>query len=273
MSDKAKVAHRAETSASAYNPRRFRSTVPFYARYRLGYPESLIARVAALQAGDAVLDLGCGPGLLAIPLARLGFAVTAVDPEPDMVAACEAAAREAGVTVKVLRGSSFEMPAGLGPFKLVTMGRSFHWMDREATLALLDGMVTLDGAIALFDDSHPATVENAWHGTVREIAERYGRGTSPNVQMRAAPDFRSDASLLMESGFPRVRGLSEFVRRTLSVDDIVGLSFSMSTTSPERLGDRAATFEAELRAALAALSPDGAFTEIAEIKALVAQRS
>ena len=49
-----------------YEPRRFQSAVPYYERYRLGYPERLIARVVALlglKPGDAVLDLGCGPGL------------------------------------------------------------------------------------------------------------------------------------------------------------------------------------------------------------------
>ncbi|HEY0107435.1 MAG TPA: methyltransferase domain-containing protein, partial [Rhizomicrobium sp.] len=98
-----------------FDPRRFRSTVPFYARYRLGYPDALIARVArfaGLTPGDAVMDLGCGPGLLAVPFAQLGFAVTAVDPEPDMVAACGAAAREAGVAVDIRQASSFDLPAG-----------------------------------------------------------------------------------------------------------------------------------------------------------------
>lgn len=38
-----------------YDPRRFRSTVRFYARYRLGYPDRLMTRVAemgGLRAGD-----------------------------------------------------------------------------------------------------------------------------------------------------------------------------------------------------------------------------
>src|SRR6185503_11262660 len=99
--------------SGSFNPRRFRSTVPFYARYRLGYPDSLIARVAAfvgLRAGDTVMDLGCGPGLLAVPFAKLGMRVTAVDPEPDMVEACRAAAAEAGVAIEVRQGSSYALP-------------------------------------------------------------------------------------------------------------------------------------------------------------------
>jgi hypothetical protein len=40
----------------------------------------------------------------------------------------------------------------------------------------------------------------------------------------------------------------------------------------ERLGDRAAAFERELREELGALSSDDRFTEIAEMTALVARR-
>jgi ubiquinone/menaquinone biosynthesis C-methylase UbiE len=76
------------TDDRAYEPRRFRTTVPFYERYRLGYPDRLIQRVIAftgLEPGDAVLDLGTGPGLLAIPFAAAGMRVSAADPEPDML--------------------------------------------------------------------------------------------------------------------------------------------------------------------------------------------
>jgi len=86
----------------SYDPSRFRSTVPFYTRYRPPYPERLIARVvelAGLEPGDAVMDLGCGPGPLAIEFARLGLKVTGVDPEPEMLDAAREAAREAGVAL------------------------------------------------------------------------------------------------------------------------------------------------------------------------------
>ena len=51
--------------------------------------------LAGLEPGDAVMDLGCGPGLLAIPFAQAGMKVTAVDPEPEMLEAA-GAARAAG---------------------------------------------------------------------------------------------------------------------------------------------------------------------------------
>lgn len=261
--------------AASYDPRRFRTTVPYYARYRLGYPDALIAQVIALvglRHGDVVLDLGCGPGTLAIPFARAGMAVTAVDPEPEMLAACEAAAREAGVAIAVRQGSSFEMPPDLEPCRLVTMGRSFHWMDREATLLTLDGLVTADGAVVHFDDEHPRTAENAWRGVLEEIANRFGRGAAPHVAERKSEGYRTHVSYLLNSPFCRLERYGVVVRREIGIDDIVGLAFSLSTTAPQKLGDRREAFEQELRGSLAQLSPSGRFTEIAEMSALVARR-
>ncbi len=260
----------------SYEPRRFRTTVPYYARYRLAYPPELIARViqtVGLKPGDAVMDLGCGPGPIAILLAQAGMAVTAVDPEPDMLAAAGAAAREAGVAIESRAGSSFDMPRGIGPFKLVTMGRSFHWMDREATLRTLDSLIAPGGAIALLHDEHPRTAENAWRLVLRDIGNKYGRESSPHVQAMASPGYRKHESLLLDSPFNLLEHLGIFVKRQITADHIVGLAYSLSTTAPQKLGDRAPAFEKELRDALAALSPDGRFTEIAEPLALVARRS
>lgn len=258
-----------------YEPRRFRTTAPYYARFRLGYPAALIDRVieiVGLTQGDRVMDLGCGPGLLAILFARAGLAVTAVDPEPEMLAAAEAGAREAGVTLDLRQGSSFDLPADIGPLKLVTMGRAFHWMDRAETLVALDRIVTKGGAVALFDDDHPRTAENRWRLKLHEIGNKFGREESSHVVARNRNDYRTHKSYLLNSPFSKLERTGFVIRRELTADQIVGLAYSLSTSSPEKLGDRAGAFELELRSELAAFSPDGKFVEIAEMGALIARR-
>src|ERR1700744_3787678 len=102
-----------------YEPHRFKSAVPFYERYRLGYPERLIRRVialAGLKPGDAVLDLGTGPGFLAVPFARAGMGVTPADPEPTMLDAAAEAAQTAGVALHLWQGGSYELTPDMGPF-------------------------------------------------------------------------------------------------------------------------------------------------------------
>ena len=262
-------------TVKTYDPRRFQTNVPFYARYRLGYPERLIAWVIAhtgARRGDPVMDLGCGPGLLAIPFARQGMAVTGVDPEPTMLDAGAEAARDAGVSLVFRQGSSYALPDDIGPFKLVTMGRSFHWMDREATLAALDARVVPGGAVVLMHDLHTKTAENRWRQVLHEVGNEFGREEEHHVAARSHPDFVSHEAVLMHSAFASLERISVFVTRAMSADDVVGLAFSLSTSSPRKLGPRKDEFEARLRARLAELSPDGRFTELAEMTALIATR-
>ncbi|MBW4050691.1 MAG: class I SAM-dependent methyltransferase [Proteobacteria bacterium] len=251
---------------------RFQSTVPFYTRYRLGYPPRLIERVIELtgmREGDSLLDLGTGPGLLAMPFAAAGMRVTAADPEPTMLAAAEEAARAAGVKLTLWGGGSDDLTPGMGPYRLVTMGRSFHWMDRAATLMRLDAIIAPGGAIALFHDEHPKTAENRWADVLHDVANRYGRGDESVISERKAADYRSHESLLLASSFNELEAISIVIRKPISADELLGRALSMSTCSPEKLGPRLGAFEADLRGALAAL---GELTEIASLVALIARR-
>ena len=257
-----------------FEPRRFRTTVEFYARYRLSYPDALLARVwdfVALTTRDGVLDLGCGPGLLAVPFAKLGARVTAIDPEPGMIAAPEEAAQEAGVNIETWQASSFALPDGIGPFKLVTMGRSFHWMDRAKTLRSLDHLVTQDGAVAVLGDVRVKTPENSWREKMQRISDEYGEA-GHSIHQRDG-DARSNESLLMDSVFPHLTRVSVIGRHEIPVDDVIGRAFSMSRTSKEVVGRRAEEFEKRLRDMLAEEAPNGVVTEIAELYALIARRT
>ncbi|HEY4076239.1 MAG TPA: class I SAM-dependent methyltransferase [Rhizomicrobium sp.] len=257
-----------------HEPRRFQSTVAFYERFRLTYPDRLIARVAdlaGLKPGDAVLDLGCGTGMLAVPLARLGMAVTAMDPEPDMLAATAQAAGQADVAVRLVQGSSYDLTPDMGPFRLVTMGRSFHWMDRAATLAMLDRIVTPGGGVVLFHDAHPPVEENNWFRLLHTVQDRFGRNDAPHIRERKGGHRRYEP-FLFASAFTQLDGLSVTIRQPVTVEEIVGRAFSMSTCSPERLGEQQDAFAEQLSAALREMSPDGKFIEVAELVALLARR-
>jgi len=245
----------------------FAGTVAYYDRYRLAYPDRLIARVvnlAALKPGDAVLDLGCGTGMLAIAFARAGMAVTAMDPEPQMLAAARRAAEASGLAMTFLQGGSQDLAPHLGPFRLAVMGRAFHWMDRAATLSRLEQIVTPDGALALFHDAHPPVDENGWFKILCAMQAKYRRDRHGGHK-RYEP-------FLFASAFSRIDSLSVTIRQPLTVDDIVGRAFSMSASSLQRLGAVREEFAAALSAALRDRSPDGKFTEVAELVAVLARR-
>ena len=59
-----------------------------------------LVELLQLNAGASILDMGCGVGRHAVPLARLGYAVTGVDLSDGMLAEGKKAAQVAGVEVE-----------------------------------------------------------------------------------------------------------------------------------------------------------------------------
>ena len=74
----------------------FAGTARFYAAYRVPYPETLLDDLrnkAKVTGHGRLLDLACGPGRVALPLAPHFAEVLAVDQEPEMI---EVGMEEAG---------------------------------------------------------------------------------------------------------------------------------------------------------------------------------
>jgi SAM-dependent methyltransferase len=263
-------------TAIPFEARRFRSTAAYYTRYRVPYPDQLIERVSArggLAPGERLLDLGCGPGQLGIAFARLsGATVTGLDPEPEMLDTARADAATAGVAVDFIQGSSYDLGPAFAPLKMTVMGRSFHWMDRPATLKALDQITVPDGCVVLFGDRHMSSTPE-WRDVVNGLAETFAPARNTDRERRKGPDWTPHEAVLLQSPFNDLERIGIIRERQLSIDDIVGRAFSTSVTSPETLGDKADAFETELRAALARLAPDGRFQEIVEITGLIARRS
>ena len=127
-----------------FDAHRFETAAKHYLAGRPAYAPLLIKRVAALlglRRTHRVLDLGCGPGQLALAFAPLVKQVTGMDPEPEMLRVAAANAREAGIDLKLVQGSSYDLAPVLGRFRLVSIGRAFHWMDRADTLKRLDELI------------------------------------------------------------------------------------------------------------------------------------
>ena len=77
---------------------RFATTVALYEELRTPYPPSFFREVAqrlAFAKQHALIDLGTGPGLLALGFAPHVGRIVGVDPEPAMLAAAKKAAQQA----------------------------------------------------------------------------------------------------------------------------------------------------------------------------------
>jgi SAM-dependent methyltransferase len=263
------------TDASSYNLQLFASTAPYFARYRPAYRESMLAMLRETFGPDgrgALLDLGCGTGSLAIPLAPMFEHVLAMDPDDAMRAEGERIARERGITnIEWRFGGSHDLTPQLGTFRLVTIGNAFHWMDRARTIEALYPLVTDDGGIAIVGYGYPFADEvplAPWRRAIEAIVRRYNdrfRGFG----MAVSPDDRHQTHVL-KSKFTRMNVWLERYEQRWTIDEMVGNLYSSSYCNPRLRGDRASEFERELRAVIAPFASSGVLSEPYETHAMTA---
>jgi ubiquinone/menaquinone biosynthesis C-methylase UbiE len=247
----------------------FSSAVPYYVRYRPGYPPSLIAKLArkcALDGTGRLLDLGCGPGYLAIPLSAHFAEVVAMDPEPAMLEAARDGAARAGARVSFIEGSSRDLGPHLGSFRMVTIGRALAWMERDETMARLDALIAPGGRLVVIEDRHAKVPENDWVPVFRKVQARWGERSS------RADNWEPAIKVVERSRFRDMRLLEVRYARSLTLDDVVGWAYSMSTSSPAVLGEKRDDFERDLRDSLLALDPSGRFRQVIAVHAIMARR-
>jgi SAM-dependent methyltransferase len=217
-----------------------------------------------------VLDLGCGPGVLAGAFAPLAGEVLAMDPEPEMLRIAGARFGGAG-RISFVRASSLDLSPALGRFRLVTMGRSFHWMDRAETLRRLDAIIEPGGAVALFDSNHCDVPENGWYADYRALVRRYAEGDRAHIRRVSGTWVRHEAFLL-DSAFCLLDEIAVIERRQVSVRQLIDRAFSRSSTAPDRLDGRAEELAHEIAALLAPLGPLGPLAEVLSTSALLGSR-
>src|ERR1700754_4723968 len=144
---------------------RFATTVDLYERFRPPYPPAFFSEVArhlALTKRHALIDLGTGPGLLALGFADHVGRVVGVDPEPKMLAAARQRAEQAGREVTLVEGRAEDLPEDIGRFDLVTIGRALHWLDESTLGPLFERLVAPGGVVAVCASSSATDGRNAW---------------------------------------------------------------------------------------------------------------
>jgi 2-polyprenyl-6-hydroxyphenyl methylase/3-demethylubiquinone-9 3-methyltransferase len=177
--------------------------------------------------GKTALDVGCGAGLLAEPLARLGAAVTGLDAAAELIAVARGHAAAQGLAIDYRAGS---VEALDGRFDLVTsMEVIEHVADPAAFLAALAARLAPSGLLVL---STPAAT--AWSKlmmiTIGEGLGRIPRGTHDFAKF-ISPDRMKQ--LLGAAGLRclDVEGIAWSPTRGLHLSDDLGLNYLVAAVS------------------------------------------
>ena len=244
----------------------FAGTAHYYARYRLRYPAAVLDIVAArfgLDGTGRLLDLGTGPGQLAIPLAPRFEEVVALDVSAEMIAEGRRAADRAGQAQIDWRvGRAEDIADGLGQFRLVTIGGAFHWMDQATVLRRLESLVAPGGGLALFGigGSHWNAPE-PWARAIVATLQRWLGEERRAGQRVVRFEERSFEEMLTESTFSQIESGRYTYAHAWTLDEVVGQLYSTSYGNPTLFGERLPAFEAELRQTLLEVEPTGSFVQ------------
>lgn len=255
----------------------FAGTAEYYARYRPGYPAAVFARLRASFGRDGtgrLLDLGCGTGEIARPLHADFAEVVGVDRSPEMIAEARRQGERAGIAN--IRWQCLPAEAisdQVGRFRLVTLGNSFHWMDRADILAKVYALLEPGGGVAIL--GNPGGIwegEDQWERVAREVIVRW---LGPRRRTRTghfAAEAGAEHVALARSPFVEAEAGEQRWSRPVDIDTITGELFSTSFASRTLLGARADAFAEDLRQALLALDPARHFVQHLRTEHLIAHK-
>jgi SAM-dependent methyltransferase len=221
--------------------------------HRPPYAPALYERLLQVARGrDCALDLGCGPGKIALALAPHFREVIAADPSGPMLEAGRELTDRTNIVWRCARSEDLDLEA---PVDVITIGAAIHWMDHgvafpkmarwlgdKGTLAILDGGGGSGVAAARWGDS--------WIAFLTRWLARLGREYDPVAFVAAGQSYASWMDVIGRESFA-----FEFLQ---PVEDFVAAQHSTATFARAKMGEAlAAEYDDDLRKVLAPFVENG----------------
>ncbi len=260
----------------------FSGAAPYYAKYRVPYPMELVADLASrthleIKKGHLV-DLACGTGEVLLAISRYFETITAVDLEPGMIEMGKARAAAKNINNIDWRcGLAEELILDTGSVNIVTMGASFHRVDRRKITHLARKWLMRDGFFVVLGSNSVWTGKEEWQKMVVSTISRYeDKHMSGGLYIPQASDLTKDAiprmtheEILIEAGF-QVREYHFAVPHVWSADELVGYLYS--TSKREALMAQQDAFECEIRDLLRGISDTDSYPETMDFYYILAAK-
>ena len=156
-------------------------SAPYYVRGRPPYAPGLadaLKRILALDGQGRLLDVGCGPGIVTLPLAHLFTEAVGLDPDPGMLAEGARRAADAGIGNITWVRARAEGLAG-GP--------------REVPCGDLCPVLPLDGSRPRGGASSSRCSSRVAPWSTSATSRETGRGIAPTQLPHPLPPYRGDS--------------------------------------------------------------------------------
>lgn len=260
--------------SASFDDSPFAGTAPYYHRFRAPYAQAAIAFIVERYGlGEEVraLDLGCGPGTIAIPLSYAVGQVVAVDPDIEMIAEGERLATSLDrQNIQWRRCRAEDINPGTERFRVVAIGQAFHWMDRDAVLRRLGILIEDGGGLAIVNPGKRRPQESWEPVADRIVTEFLGPRTR---HPKSNPQEPQHEPALVRSEYFSKFTTHEFPSAiTRDIGSIIGCVYSRSSSSRPLFGGRARSFEGELKKVLLNMNPTGIFKEQIETEVVIAPK-
>ena len=221
-----------------------------YVHYPPYSAEVLDLLVSLLEdAPRVVLDMGCGTGELARPLAALVDKVDAVDQSAAIIELGRA--REGGdlPNIRWVCESAEELPYENSRYGLIVAGASIHWMDWHAVLPKMATSLSAGGYLAVVSGHEIAA---PWVESLNGILPRYS--TNSDFGHHSVIDELEQRHLFSAAGGRRTAPQEH----DLTVDHYVELLHARNGFSRQRMApEKAADFDASVRELVMPFSRSG----------------
>jgi ubiquinone/menaquinone biosynthesis C-methylase UbiE len=172
------------------------------------FAKKIAGSLAPLESGSTIVDLGTGPGILAIEIHKIlpQAKIIGVDLSSDMLEIARKNADEVGMSDYETRlGRAEEIPVESNSVNLVVTQSSFHeWEDQRKGLFEIFRILKPGGSLILKD--YNCSWLSGWrHSLFKFLLKVVGESYEDHVGMFKFT-FDQVADLLREAGFDEIKG-------------------------------------------------------------------
>lgn len=190
-------------------------TSPDYAEFRPGPPASFYERLRALGvgvAGQRILDLGTGTGVLAREFARVTCRAAGVDISAEQIEAARMLAREERTTVEFRVAPAEDTGFPAASFDVITANQCWLYFDRDCAVAEVKRLLAPSGVLVIshftylprLDPIARRTEELVLHFNPQWTAADWS-GDVPEIPRWVRGDFTLAGSFVYDEAIPFTR--------------------------------------------------------------------